>query len=49
MVEKGVFMRLKNLNNALLHRDHFVQKMTSDNTQQDIFGPQAYIFEILSK
>ena len=32
----------KNLNNAQLQKDHFGQKMTLDNTQQDIF-------EILSK
>ena len=44
MVEKSVFMCIKNLNNARLQKDHFGQKMTSDNTQQDIFGSQAHIF-----
>ena len=39
----------KNLNNARLQKDHFGEKMTLDNTQQDIFGSQAHIFEILSK
>ena len=49
MLEKWVLMCIKNLNNARLQKDHFGQKMTSDNTQQDIFGSQAHIFEISSK
>ena len=40
---------MKNLNNAQLQKENFGQKMTSDNTQQDIFGSQAHIFEISSK
>ena len=39
-------MCIKNLNNGRLQKDHFGQKMTLDNTQQDIFGSQAHIFEI---
>ena len=42
-------MCIKNLNYARLQKDHFGQKMTSDNTQQDIFGSQTDIFEILPK
>ena len=49
MVEKRVFMCIKNLSNARLQKDNFGQEMTSDNTHQDIFGSQAHIFEILSK
>ena len=37
-------MCIKSLNNAQLQKDHFGQKMTSDNTQQDIFGSQAHFF-----
>ena len=49
MVEKWVFMCIKNLNNAQLQKENFGQKMTSDNTQQDIFGSLTHIFEISSK
>ena len=49
MVEKWIFMCRKNLNNPRLQKDHFGQKMTSENTQQDIIGSQAHIFEISSK
>ena len=38
----------KILNNARLQKDHFGQKMTPANTQQDIFGSQTHIFQILS-
>jgi len=43
---KWVFMCIKYLNNARLQKDHFGQKMTSDNTQQEIFGSQTHIFVI---
>ena len=36
-------MCIKNLNNVRLQKNHFGQKMTSDNTQQDIFGYQTHI------
>ena len=42
-------MCMKNLNNARLQKENFGKKMTSDNTQQDIFDSQAQIFKILSK
>ena len=42
-------MCIKNFNNAQLQKDHSCQKMTSDNTQQHIFGSQIHIFEISSK
>ena len=43
MLEKWVFMCIKNLNNVWLQKDNFGQKMTLDNTQQDIFGSQTHI------
>ena len=46
---KWVFMCTENLNNAELRKDHLGQKMTLDDTQQDIFSSQAHIFEIPSK
>ena len=49
MVENLVFLCKKILNNARLQKDHFGQKMTSDNTQQDIFGSQTHIFQILQR
>ena len=49
MEEKRVFMCIKSFHNARLICKNFGQKMTSANTQQDIFGCQTHIFAILSK